>query len=98
VIRDHLDLLDALLIRGAPTSGGFEALRLALSLPDPSVAERLLAAGVPLRDRDIPDRPVTLLLDAAEQSTAREEMLSLLSRYGVSMNSQARDKGAACNG
>jgi hypothetical protein len=92
VIRDHLDLLDALIARGAPTSGSFHALRVALELPAPSIAERLLAAGVPLSDSPLALPHSTLLLDAAERSTAREEMLSLLGRYGVPMNTHVRGK------
>jgi hypothetical protein len=98
VIRDHLDLLDALIARGAPTLGSFHTLRVALELPDPSIAERLLAAGVPLSDPPMTLPPSTLLLDAADRSPPREEMLSLLGRYGVPMNSQMRDKGVICNG
>ncbi len=82
-VAGHLELIDALLARGAPLDGALVALRTALGLPDATLAERLLAAGVPLTGPDHPGRSGRELLDAADQSACRDEMIALLGRYGI---------------
>lgn len=90
IVTRHIDLIDALLARGAPTTGGFEALRMALELPDPAVAERLLSAGVPLSDPRLPGPPAVWLLSAAGRSHCREEMLALLRCHGITPENSRR--------
>jgi ankyrin repeat protein len=79
VLATDQDLLDALIAGGAPLDYGYDALCAALELPDPSLAEQLLKAGVPTTT---PHGGMTLAM-AARNSPVRDAMLELLRRYGL---------------
>jgi hypothetical protein len=81
-VAEDLDLLDLLIARGALRYPSYDAVYMALELPDPTVAERLLEAGA---ERTPGPRSGNLLplRYAAGQSACKERMLALLGRYQI---------------
>lgn len=81
-ILEDMDVLDSLISAGALRYPSYDAVYGAVQLPDPIVAERLLAAGA---ERVPGPRSGNLcgLFHASQESACGTEMRALLERYGV---------------
>jgi hypothetical protein len=84
VVKDHIDILESLLAKGMPMERSYDALMIAVQLPDTSVAELLLKSGATVSEPFYKSgigagHGVT---GRARRSPCKDEMIALLRSHG----------------